>query len=97
MASLIRRLRDRSASLRVWPSAHLLVVVSPAVAVPVPDLGDRGHVDGVVDPPVPRSLSRWILAKRHADVRRGTRSDLGPVQPGEPLEGSRRSPAEGGA
>jgi hypothetical protein len=28
---------------------HLAVVVGAALAVPVPDLGDRGHVDGVVE------------------------------------------------
>jgi hypothetical protein len=37
---------------------YLGVVVSAALAVPVPDLGDRGHVDRVVDAPVPRSDSR---------------------------------------
>ena len=37
-----------------WPQR------SPAFAVPVADLGDRGHVDGVVDAPVPVSV-RWVL------------------------------------
>jgi len=32
---------------------QLLVEVGAALAVPVADLGDRGHVDGVVEPPVP--------------------------------------------
>jgi hypothetical protein len=31
---------------------QLLVVAGAAGAVPVADLGDRGHVDGVVEPPV---------------------------------------------
>jgi hypothetical protein len=31
---------------------QLLVVIGPAVAVPVPDLSNGGHVDGVVDAPV---------------------------------------------
>ena len=31
---------------------QLLLVIGAAVAVPVPDLGDRGHVDGMVDAPV---------------------------------------------
>ena len=39
---------------------HFLVVVRAALGVPVADLGDRGHVDGVVHPPVPRSDSRWM-------------------------------------
>jgi hypothetical protein len=34
------------------PLGQLLLVIGAAVAVPVPDLGDRGHVDGVVDAPV---------------------------------------------
>jgi len=32
---------------------YFLVVVGAAVAVGVADLGGRGHVDGMVDPPVP--------------------------------------------
>jgi hypothetical protein len=32
---------------------ELAVVVGPPVAVPVPDLGDCGHVDGVVEAPIP--------------------------------------------
>src|SRR5262252_5496389 len=52
MASLIRRLRERSASLCVLALGRLLVVVGPAVAALGPDLADRGHVDGVIDPPV---------------------------------------------
>jgi hypothetical protein len=31
---------------------QLPLVVGAALAVPVADLGDRGHVDGVVEPPV---------------------------------------------
>jgi hypothetical protein len=31
---------------------EFLVVVGVALAVPVADLGDRGHVDGVVEPAV---------------------------------------------
>ena len=53
MASLTCRLSARSASFGVLPSAILLVVVGAAVAVAVADLGDRGHVDGVVEAPVP--------------------------------------------
>jgi hypothetical protein len=34
------------------PLGQLLLVIGAAVAVPVPDLGDRGHVDGMVDAPV---------------------------------------------
>jgi hypothetical protein len=36
----------------------VVVVVGAAVAVGVADLGDRGHVDGVVDAPVPPHDSR---------------------------------------
>jgi hypothetical protein len=32
---------------------ELAVVVGPAAAVAVADLGNRGHVDGVVEAPVP--------------------------------------------
>jgi hypothetical protein len=32
---------------------ELLVVTGAALTVPVPDLGDGGHVDRVVEPPVP--------------------------------------------
>jgi hypothetical protein len=48
MASLTRRLRDRSASLCLT-LGYFLVVAGAALAVLVPDLGDRGHVDCVVD------------------------------------------------
>ncbi len=41
---------------------HFLVVIDAAVAVPVPDLGDRGQVDGVIDPPVPAQADRALLA-----------------------------------
>ena len=37
---------------------QFLVVVGAALAVAVADLGDRGHVDGVVEPAVPAPLSR---------------------------------------
>ena len=37
---------------------ELAVVVGAPVAVAVPDLGDRGHVDGVAGPPVPVPGSR---------------------------------------
>ena len=53
MASLTLRLRDRRGLFAGLALGYLAVEVSPAFAVPVPDLGDRGHVDGVVDAPVP--------------------------------------------
>jgi hypothetical protein len=40
---------------------QLLVVIGPAVAVPVPDLSNGGHVDGVVDAPAAAQDSRWIF------------------------------------
>jgi hypothetical protein len=48
--------------------------------VPVADLGDRGHVDGVVDPPVPapREPVHLPVPRRHLD--RG-----GPVVSGEAI------------
>ena len=71
MASLIRRLRDRSASLCVLPSASFLLVVGAAVAVPVPDLGDRGHVDGVVDAAVAAQRQPVDLAVPGGHLDRG--------------------------
>ena len=38
---------------RGFAFGQFLVVVGAALGVPVADLGDRGHVDGVVEPPVP--------------------------------------------
>jgi hypothetical protein len=51
-ASLIRRLRDRSASFVRLSLSQFLVVIGAAFAVPVPGLGDGGHVGRVVDAPV---------------------------------------------
>jgi hypothetical protein len=42
---------------------QFLVVVGAALAVPVADLGDRGHVDGVVEPPVPAPAQPVDLAR----------------------------------
>ena len=53
MASLMRRLRDAERFFVGLALGELAVVVGPAVAVAVADLGDRGHVDGVVEAPVP--------------------------------------------
>jgi hypothetical protein len=57
---------------------QLLVVVRAALAVPVADLGDRHHVDGVVEPPVPAPAQPVDLARAggHLDRR-------GPVVRGE--------------
>ena len=70
MASLIRRLRDRSASLCVLPSASLRGR-GAAVAVLVPDLGDRGHMDGVVDAPVAAQRQPVGLAVPGGHLDRG--------------------------
>jgi hypothetical protein len=51
MASLIRCLSACNASLCVLPSATFLIE-GTAVAALAPDLADRSHVDGVIDPPV---------------------------------------------
>src|SRR5215470_6089719 len=50
---------------------QLLVVVGAAGAVPVADLFDRGHVDGVVEPPVPAPAQPVDLARAggHLDRR----------------------------
>ena len=40
----------------------LLVIVGAALAMRLADLGDGGHVDGVVDPPVPPSAEPVDLA-----------------------------------
>ena len=57
---------------------QLLVVVRAALAVPVADLGDRHHVDGVIEPPVPAPAQPvdLALARGHLDRR-------GPVVGGE--------------
>ena len=57
---------------------QLLVVIGAALAVPVADLGDCGHVDGVVEPPVPSPGQPVDLARAggHLDRR-------GPVIRGE--------------
>ena len=63
----------------------LAVVVGAAVAVPVAYLGDRGHVDGVVDPPVAaqRQPVHLLVPRRHFD--RGGAVAGGEVIPaGEP-------------
>src|SRR5690348_15551700 len=48
---------------------ELLVVVSAALAVPLADLGDRGHVDGVVEVavPAPAQPAGLALAGGHLD------------------------------
>ena len=43
---------------------QFLVVAGAVVAVPVADLGDRGHVDGVAVPAVPASARRQVLRGR---------------------------------
>src|SRR5438128_1816700 len=71
MASLIRRLRHRSASLCLFALGYFPVVVDAAVAVGVADLGDRGHVDGVVDAPVTAQRQPVDLAVPGGDFDRG--------------------------
>jgi hypothetical protein len=50
---------------------QFLVVVSAALAVPVTDLGDRSHVNGVVEPavPAPRQPAGLPAAGGHLDRR----------------------------
>ena len=64
---------------------YLAVVVGAAVAVGVPDLGDRGHVEGVVDAPVPAQRQAVDLAvpRRHLD-RRGAVAGGEVIAAGEP-------------
>jgi len=57
---------------------QFLVVVGAAVAVPVVDLGDCGHVDGVVEPPVPAPGQPVDLARAGGYLDR-----RGPVVRGE--------------
>jgi hypothetical protein len=78
MALLTCRLRERRASLGVLPSARFLVVAGAAIAVPAADLGDRGHVDGVVEPPAPAPAQPADLARAGGDLDR-----RGPVVGGE--------------
>ena len=70
MASLILRLRDLSASLCV-PLGQLLLVVRAAFAVLVPELGDRGHVDRVVDAAVAAQREPVDLAVPGGHLDRG--------------------------
>jgi hypothetical protein len=48
---------------------QLLIVVSAALAVGVADLGDGGHVDGVVEPavPAPGQPADLPVSRRHLD------------------------------
>jgi hypothetical protein len=71
MTSLRRRFRDRSASFGGLALGQLPLVVGTARAVAVADLGDRGHVDGVVEPPVPapREPVDFPAAGGHLDRR----------------------------
>jgi hypothetical protein len=63
------------------PLGELALVAGAAAAVGVPDLGDRGHMDRVVETPVaaqrqlPRALAETTLAQRLADLD-GTRIAL---------------------
>ena len=59
---------------------YLLVVVRAALGVPVADLGDRGHVDGVVQPPVPAQRQPVDDAAARGHFDRG-----GAVIGGEPV------------
>jgi hypothetical protein len=52
MASLIFALETAERFLVGLSLGQLLVVIRATLAVPVPDLGDRSHVDRVVDAPV---------------------------------------------
>jgi len=64
---------------------QLLVVVGAARAVPVADLGDRGHVDGVVEPPVAAPGQPVDLAAAGGYLDRGGAVAGGEVVPaGEP-------------
>jgi hypothetical protein len=54
MASEIRRLRQRIASIRFLAVGALAAVIAPAFGVQA-QLGDRGDVDHVVDSSVPGS------------------------------------------
>ena len=56
----MRRLRARSASLRDFPSGLLAQVVGATGRV-VADLGDRGHVHGVVQLSVPARVEAVSL------------------------------------
>jgi hypothetical protein len=50
---------------------QLLVVVAAALAVPVADRGDRGHVDGVAGPPVSAPGQPADLARAPQDTSIG--------------------------
>jgi hypothetical protein len=64
---------------------HLLVVVGPAVAVTLADLGDRGHVHGVAEAPgaAPGQPVNLAVAGGHLD-RRGAVVSSEAVPAGEP-------------
>jgi hypothetical protein len=64
---------------------RLLLVIRAAAAVPVPDLGDRGHVDGVVDAAVAAQRQPADLAVPGGYLDRGGAVIGGEViTPGEP-------------
>jgi hypothetical protein len=64
---------------------YFLVVVGAAAAVPVADLGDRGHVYGVVEASVPaqRQPVDDPVAGGHLD-RRGTPGNTAAAKPPPP-------------
>ena len=65
--------------------SQFLVVAGAALAVPVADLGDRGHVDGVVQPPVPAPGQPVNLTPAGGHLDRGRAVVRGEVVPaGEP-------------
>src|SRR5947207_4663614 len=71
---------------------QLAVEVGAAFAVLVADLGDRGHVDGVIDAPVPapRQPAGPAVPRRHLDGR-------GAVVSGEPVAAGEPGHLAGGA
>ena len=63
---------------------HFLVVIGAAVAVTLADLGDRGHVHGVVEAPAPRQPVDLAIAGRHPG-RRSAVAGSEAVPAGEPV------------
>jgi hypothetical protein len=85
MASLTCRLRAPLRLFGCLALGYFLVVAGPALGVPAADLGDRGHVDGVVQPPVPaqRQPVDDPAAGGHLDRRGGVTGGQA-VRAGEP-------------
>ena len=89
----MRRLSARSASLLRLALGDLAVVVAAAWAVAIPDLGDGGHVDGVVE----ACGCRGARAARPCAPPEDTSIGCGAVEGGEAVAGREAGDVAGDA